>query len=592
MDEENVKYKKRKDECIVSSCKDIHDYPIFGDGSNKLKTILKFRIKKLGLILIIFVILLCSSTFFIFKSISSKNFKLLKNNYGKYVITDDDALLYNNKKKVAGSISDNLKLELVDIKKLTKKDKYLKIKDTNYYVYYKDIKKAKDDKNDNNSSYYIDLGKDIVGEGKIELYKDKKKIITLKNGIKAPIKYIDNDNYYVYYLNDTYRIKKTKNIKEVDGTNSNEKEAEHISVLYYDVIDDACESDNCFKLASVKAHIEKIKENGFYPITMDEFVSYINGYIKLKDKAVLFMSNNPNDNTKVLKDELGVEFFKYDESKGIKFSSTNKAATPNDDKNAVSFYNIKRYFLIDDYVRMANGEEIYDNGPQTDEYHGVPVINYHFFYDASTEECNETICLDSAKFREQLQWLSDNGYKTLTIKEFADWMDGIIEVPRNSVLLTVDDGGMGTGTQNGNKLIPLLEEFKMHATLFLVAGWSDIGWKIENYQSKYLDVQSHSYDLHHEASCADGRGKVACSSYQEVKDDLQKSIDVVKDKTSFCFPFYSSDRESIQAIQDLGFRVAFVGGSVNARRSNNKYQIPRYPILSDISLNGFINIVS
>ena len=39
---------------------------------------------------------------------------------------------------------------------------------------------------------------------------------------------------------------------------------------------------------------------------------------------------------------------------------------------------------------------------------------------------------------------------------------------KKSVLITIDDGALGTGIQNGNKLIPILEEYKMHATLFLI----------------------------------------------------------------------------------------------------------------------------
>ena len=147
---------------------------------------------------------------------------------------------------------------------------------------------------------------------------------------------------------------------------------------------------------------------------------------------------------------------------------------------------------------------------------------------------------------------------------------------------------MGTGKHNGNKLIPLLEKYKQHATLFLITGW----WETSNYQSPYLDIQSHTHDLHYEAQCADGRGKVACSDYNTVKNDLTNSLTALNgDKTSFCFPFYSYDKESLQVLDDLGFRVAFIGGNVRATRSQKNHLVTRYPILSDITLQRFINIV-
>ena len=128
----------------------------------------------------------------------------------------------------------------------------------------------------------------------------------------------------------------------------------------------------------------------------------------------------------------------------------------------------------------------------------VAVLNYHFFYDPSIGEvCNEGICEDVKDFRAQLDYLKQNNYKTLTMKEFRDWMYGVTEIPEKSVLITIDDGAMGTGKHNGNKLIPILEEYQMHATLFLITSW----WDIENYRSPYLDIESHSNDMHNESWC-------------------------------------------------------------------------------------------
>jgi peptidoglycan/xylan/chitin deacetylase (PgdA/CDA1 family) len=170
--------------------------------------------------------------------------------------------------------------------------------------------------------------------------------------------------------------------------------------------------------------------------------------------------------------------------------------------------------------------------------------------------------------------------------EFKRWMYGEIELPTKSVLITVDDGAKGTGAHNGNKLIPLLEEYKMHATLFLIAGW----WDISNYSSPYLEVQSHTYDMHQYGSCK--KGQLVCATYEEAKTDLEKSLAIVNNNDSFCYPFYSYSDTAIQAIKDTGFKLAFIGGNRKAKRSNNKYLIPRYPIHSDITMERFIEIVS
>ena len=216
----------------------------------------------------------------------------------------------------------------------------------------------------------------------------------------------------------------------------------------------------------------------------------------------------------------------------------------------------------------------------------VAVLNYHFFYEDWSEGCHETICEKMDRFREQLKWLNDNGYKTLTMQEFVDWMYGNISIPEKSVLITIDDGAYGTGAHNGNHLIPALEEYKVHATLFLITGW----WDISNYQSPYLEVQSHTHDLHIRENCG-YTSKVNCVGYDRLLADLKQSIEVTKSNTSFCFPFYEATNESIQAVKDAGFNVAFVGGNRKASRSDNKYRIPRYPIQDGTTLEKFISYV-
>ena len=214
----------------------------------------------------------------------------------------------------------------------------------------------------------------------------------------------------------------------------------------------------------------------------------------------------------------------------------------------------------------------------------VAVLNYHFFYESWDDEpCHEVICEKMDTFRSQLQYLKDNNFKTLTMKEFVDWMYGRIEIPQKSVLITVDDGAYGTGKHNGNHLIPALEEYKMHATLFLITGW----WGIENYQSPYLEVESHTHTLHVSGGC-----NATCIGYDGLMEDLKKSIEVTKSTTAFCFPFYSYSNEAIRAVKDSGFQVAFIGGNRKASRNDDKYKIPRYPIQDSTTLEQFKKMVN
>lgn len=545
---------------------------------NKQKTTKK-KGKIIGVsIVVILLILIIITTLLVLYT--KKEIKNIKTSYNQYIKIKKDTNIYDKNNKVLGKIYKNTELELVKLNKITTKNKNFQIKDTNYYIYYKDIKKIKNINNDKQNNNYIVLNKNIKTNKKITLYKNNKKVITLNNGINLPIQYISNNNYYVYYFNKLLEVKKSNKIKEINHENTKENSTNQISILLYDTINNTCtNNENCTTTETFKNQINKLLENNYYTITNEEYENYLNNNLRLKDKAILILTNNESDTTKNISKELNIN---------IETPSKNDLVKTNE-KTVSNTYQIKSYSTIENILKMANGEKVVETPPkkQTNYVQGVPVLNYHFFYDPTLgEECYEGICLTTQKFREHLEYLKNNNFKILTMNEFVKWIYGEIDIPEKSVLITIDDGAKGTGAHNGNKLIPLLEEYKMHATLFLIAGW----WDISNYQSKYLEVQSHTYDMHKYGDC--GKGQLVCANYESAKQDLQKSLDIIGNNTSFCYPFYSYDNEAIQAIKDLGFKVAFAGGNRDATRNSNKYLIPRYPIHSNITMDRFKEIVN
>lgn len=545
---------------------------------NKKKTTKK-KGKIIGVsIVVILLILIIITTLLVLYT--KKEVKNIKTSYNQYIKIKKDTNIYDKNNKVLGKIYKNTELELVKLNKITTKNKNFQVKDTNYYIYYKDTKKIKNINKDKQNNNYIVLNKNIKTNKKVTLYKNNKKVITLNNGINLPIQYISNNTYYIYYLNKLLEIKKSNKIKEINHENTKENSTNQISILLYDTINNTCtNNENCTTTETFKNQINKLLENNYYTITNEEYENYLNNNLRLKNKALLILTNNESDTTKNISKELNINIETPSKSDLVK---TNE-------KTVSNTYQIKSYSTIENILKMANGEKVVETPPkkQTNYVQGVPVLNYHFFYDPTLgEECYEGICLTTQKFREHLEYLKNNNFKVLTMNEFVKWIYGEIDIPEKSVLITIDDGAKGTGAHNGNKLIPLLEEYKMHATLFLIAGW----WDISNYQSKYLEVQSHTYDMHKYGDC--GKGQLVCANYENAKQDLQKSLDIIGNNTSFCYPFYSYDNEAIQAIKDLGFKVAFAGGNRDATRNSNKYLIPRYPIHSNITMDRFKEIVN
>lgn len=541
----------------------------------------------IAIIISIIIISIILSTILIYKAKRKEENLVLdiKKSYSKYATLSKGANLYTKEKKVIGTINDSIDVTLDKTKVKTSEDKYYKINNTEYYVLYKDISKTKEYPKEEMSNKYIMFNKNIQTDKKVELYKNGNLFLTINKQLNLPLLYLDEEYYYTTYLDKILAIKKDNNITLIDSQNTEEKETDYISIINFNNIKDqnTCNTTNCLSIDKIKEQLNYIKNNNYYPITIDEYEKWLNGNLRLKEKAILLTTNIESETLNGINNEYNMNIQPTTNS-SLKFIDNNKRTDKQSIKDSLSRYNIKNNTSLEQLKKMLNGEEVKEYIPVQQQK--IAVLNYHFFYDSSLgESCNESICLEVKNFREQLDYLKNNGYKTLKIEEFKAWMYGEMDLPEKSVLITIDDGAMGTGRHNGHKLIPILEEYNMTATLFLIAGW----WNIENYQSPNLQIQSHTYDMHQYGSC--GKGQAVCATKEELVEDLKKSLQIIGDNTSFCFPFYNYSNTAIQGVKDVGFKLAFIGGNRKATRNDDKFKIPRYPIYKNTTMQQFISMV-
>ena len=520
--------------------------------------------KEIFLGLLFLVILIIAIVFINLNKFDSVTI-IKKNNY-KFVKTNEFCSLYDKDKKEIGTIDSGIVLEISD-----NNSNYYNISGTDYYVNVDDTSKVNNEVNDIHPNY-IDLGKEITTNDKYVLFKDDKKISISKKD-KYKIKYMDSDNYYIKIANDYYRLSKN-DVSLVSDYKLDSNGSEKISVISFFNISNSCNNYECYSVDNVKKALDYIDKNGYYAISVDDFKNWNSGNIKLKEKAVLLMSAEDSDAVKIINNEYHNMINVYTPETGFTYLYNDTSNTINTNLSSLNNYTIYKETSLDDIGSMLKGDKVNSKFFDGEVATSVPVLNYHFFYDLSKGQtnCRESICLEVSNFRKHLDYLRDNGFYTLTMNQFIRWIYGEIDVPAKSVLITVDDGAYGTGFHNNNNLMPILEEYKMHATLFLISGW----WEIKNYKSSYLEIQSHTHDMHNKGPC--GSPQLICASYNEIKNDLSVSINTIGNNESFCFPFYAYDQEAIRAVKDSGFKIAFGGGNVKATRNSNKFVVPRYPI--------------
>lgn len=70
----------------------------------------------------------------------------------------------------------------------------------------------------------------------------------------------------------------------------------------------------------------------------------------------------------------------------------------------------------------------------------VPVLNYHQINDRD----ENSLTVHSDEFDEQMKYLSDNGYHTITPEEMMDAWENGTPLPEKPVILTFDDGSSTT----------------------------------------------------------------------------------------------------------------------------------------------------
>ena len=213
-------------------------------------------------------------------------------------------------------------------------------------------------------------------------------------------------------------------------------------------------------------------------------------------------------------------------------------------------------------LREFKGENLIHNDKQ------IPVLMYHSIADNSnvTNSASKSIILPPAVFKEQMQYLKDNGYTTLTLDELYNFLEKDKPVPEKSVVLTFDDAY----EDNYANVYPVLKEFGFRGTIFVITGGTDkVGAYLTSDQLKEMDtngmdIQSHT--VNHE-----DLDKLSLEKQQETlvqsKQYLEKLLNKKVDYIAYPSGLYNKFTE--QAAKNAGYTMAFTTNSGWANKNTN-----------------------
>lgn len=210
----------------------------------------------------------------------------------------------------------------------------------------------------------------------------------------------------------------------------------------------------------------------------------------------------------------------------------------------------------------------------------VPVLMYHGI--AETPRGNDELFVNPSDLEAQLQYLSDNGYTTVTFEDFPT-LDQI-EKP---VMLTFDDGY----DDNYTYLFPLLQKYNMKATIFVITGYVNFTYYLTEAQIKEMSdsglvsIQSHT-DTHPNLDELDEAAQ---------RHELEISwltLTRITGKVPFvlCYPTGRQNNITLQlAPAHYSYGLLMNGGEYTT--GSNPHLIPRYYISRYTDLSTFAGYI-
>ena len=308
--------------------------------------------------------------------------------------------------------------------------------------------------------------------------------------------------------------------------------------------------------------------------SIDEFVldSRYKNYIP-------FNKNVKTNNPTIFYDENDKYIYSINES--FEF----KVLVMNDDKYGVE-YNNKLLYIHNDNV-----ESIYDNDNGESNKDKIRTLTYHFIYNPEKSECKEDICHTLEQFESELKYLNENDYFTMKLSELEMYLNGKINIPEKSIVLTIDDG-----TVFDLDAIKLLEKYKVNLTMFVITSFVS---NISDLKSDYLDLESHTHNMHNQYECPGygmQGGGILCLPEEQVLNDLKTSQDILGGSEYFAYPFFDVNDRAIKFLKEAGFKLAFIGQydteGYSYKYKTDHYKLRRMSIFSDTDLNEFISYLN
>jgi len=201
----------------------------------------------------------------------------------------------------------------------------------------------------------------------------------------------------------------------------------------------------------------------------------------------------------------------------------------------------------------------------------IPVLNYH----KVDAKYSSALSLSPQEFDEQMSYLYENGYHTITPDQFMAYLKYGRDLPEKPVLVTFDDGYFDNYTQ----AYFIMKKYGFTGTIFLVT--SKIGQDARFMSWDQVREMQHngfvfgSHTVNHQP--------LTNLSPEEAIAELEESSQVMEQQLGskpryFAYPSGAYNQQVEQLVRQTGYRAAFTVRYGQAGLESDPFAIERIPI--------------
>lgn len=160
----------------------------------------------------------------------------------------------------------------------------------------------------------------------------------------------------------------------------------------------------------------------------------------------------------------------------------------------------------------------------------IPILMYHLIDEKAG--ALEGLYLRTSEFEEHLQYLKDNNFTSITMKDLQGYWAGTKALQKKSILITFDDGSITVY----NNAYPLMKKYGFVSTQFIISSHLGNGGVMTKDQVKEMaaaghEIGSHSYSHLDLISVSES---ILRQEVVQSKKDLEVLIG--QPIVSFCYP--------------------------------------------------------